>query len=113
MKIIKPKVKLCTKCEKVKLLIGGFYKAGKSFQKYCKLCHNEKRVEYVSNRDYTPKPTGFLKLPEELRAKIIYDIHVQVNFKDIWKKYKDEYPQVKHQTLLRWNRAKQIPEYVE
>jgi hypothetical protein len=106
-------VKLCSKCEKVKTLIGGFYKAGSSYQKLCKLCHNEKRLEYPNKQDYTAKPTGFLKLPEALRKKIIYDVHVQVNFKDIWKKYKTEYPQVKHQTLLRWNRLGQVPDYKE
>ena len=52
-------VKLCVKCQKVKPLQGGYYKAGKSWQKYCKICHNERRVEYASSRNYTPKPTGF------------------------------------------------------
>ena len=107
----KKPVKLCTRCNEVKPLSEGFYRAGKSWQKYCKICHNEKRVEYKMTSSYKPKPTGFKKLPEELQKKIIYDIYVRVNFKDIWRKYKDEYPQIKHQTLLKWNRANQIPEY--
>jgi len=106
-------VKLCVGCSKVKPLKGGFYQAGKSWQKLCKICHNSKRCEYANKQVYIPKPTGFKKLPEDLQKKIIYDIHVRVNFKDIWRKYKGDYPQLKHQTLLRWNRLNQIPEYEE
>ena len=42
-------LKLCVKCDKVKTLEGGYYKAGSSWQKLCKLCHNERRCEYVHN----------------------------------------------------------------
>ena len=110
-KEVEKSVKLCVKCQKVKPLEGGYYKAGKSWQKYCKICHNERRVEYGSTKIYKPKPTGFKKLPEELQKKIIYDVYVRVNFKDIWRKYKNDYPQLKHQTLLRWNRLNQISPY--
>ena len=105
------KMKYCCKCEKVKELKGGFYKAGNSWQKLCKICHNERRIEYAQNNMYKPRPVGFKKLPEDLQKKIIYDIYVRINFKDIYNKYKDEYPQIKHQTLLKWNREKQIPTY--
>ena len=60
------KMKYCSKCEKVKELNGGFYKAGKSWQKLCKICHNERRIEYAQNNIYKPKPVGFKKLPDEL-----------------------------------------------
>jgi hypothetical protein len=105
------KMKYCSKCEKVKELSGGFYKAGNSWQKLCKICHNERRIEYASNRVYIPKAIGFKKLPEDLQNRIIYDIYVRINFKDITNKYKTEYPKLKHQTLLKWNREKQIPKY--
>lgn len=106
-------VKLCVKCNKVKPLEGGYYKAGKSWQKLCKICHNERRVEYKTSRNYIMKPTGFKKLPEELQKKIIYDVYVRVNYKDICRKYEKEYNNVlKHQTLLRWARLNQIPKYV-
>jgi hypothetical protein len=107
------KMKYCSKCQIVKELEGGFYKAGKSWQKLCKICHNESRIEYATNKVYIPKATGFLKLPEDLRNKIIYDIYIRINFKDIYNKYKDDYPKIKHQTLLKWNRENQIPNYVE
>jgi len=111
---INKQVKLCCVCGKVKPLEGGYYKAGKSYQKRCKICHNEKRLEYpITRKAYIPKKTGFKKLPEELQRKIIYDVYVRLNFKDITNKYKTEYPQLKHQTLLRWNRLGQIPEYIE
>jgi hypothetical protein len=107
------KMKYCSKCLIVKELEEGYYKAGSSWQKLCKICHNESRIQYASNKVYTPKITGFLKLPEDLQNKIIYDIYVRINFKDIYKKYKDEYPQIKHQTLLKWNREGQIKTYIE
>lgn len=109
----KKQMKLCIKCQKVKQLEGGFYKAGKSWQKLCKICHNERRIEYANNKPYKKRPTGFAKLPEDLQKKIIYDVYVRVNFKDIWGKYKDEYPKLKHQTLCRWSRLGQIPDYKE
>ena len=106
-------VKLCTKCEKVKPLLTGYYKAGTSYQKYCKPCHNARRSEYPNPSNYKPKTTGFMKLPEEIRNKVIYDIYVRVNFKDIYKKYTIEYPKefVNYSTLVKWNREGQIPKY--
>ena len=105
-------VKLCQKCQEVKELKTGFYKSGeKCWQKYCKLCHNASRSKYATNTVYEKKPTGFNKLPEALQEKIKYDIYVKINFKDICKKYKTEYPQVKYQTLLRLNREGKIPKY--
>lgn len=106
-------VKLCTKCDTVKDLEGGFYKAGKSWQKYCKICHNKRRSDYSNNKVYKPRPTGFAKLPAELQKQIIYDIHVRLNFKDICRKHTPKYPTLKHQTLLRWAKLGQIPKYVE
>ena len=105
-------VKLCSKCQQVKPLATGYYKAGNSWQKLCKPCHNERRNEYDNPTNYKPTPTGFMKLPEELRNKIIYDIYVRVNFKDIQKKYMKEYPKMaSYITLLKWNKAGQIPKY--
>ena len=104
-------VKLCVGCNKVKTLSDGYYKAGNiSYQKLCKLCHNEKRSEYIHNgTKYIKKPTGFLKLPEDLQKKIKYDIKIRINFLNIAEKYKDE--GIKYQSLLNWNKKKQIPEY--
>lgn len=104
-------VKLCIGCSKVKTLEGGYYKAGISWQKLCKLCHNEKRCEYVHNGSkYSKRPTGFNKIPLELQKKIQYDIKVRVNFRDIAEKYKHE--GIKYQTLLNWNK-KGIPAYTD
>ena len=104
-------VKLCVKCEKVKPLQGGFYRAGTSWQKYCKICHNERRATYPKSiRTYTPKPTGFKRLPDELQKKIIYDVYVKINYKNITRKYEKEY-NIKHQTLLKWAKSGQIPKY--
>lgn len=101
-------VKLCSKCETTKPLIGGYYKAGNSWQKLCKVCHNSTRKSYTNTYRYVKKPIGFKKLSQDLQDKIIYDVHVRINFKDICIKY----PELKHQSLTRWNRAGQIPEFI-
>lgn len=104
-------IKLCVNCDKVKNLNTEFYKAGSSWQKLCKLCHNEKRNNYKhEGTKYIKKETGFFKLPLELQNKIKYNIKVKVNFKDIAEKYKNE--GVKYQTLLKWSK-KGIPEYTD
>jgi hypothetical protein len=92
-------------CDVVKPLETGFYKAGKPsyHQKFCIPCHNIKRYDYANNRIYIPKPTGFAKLPEETRRKILYDISVRINYKEISEKYG-----LKYQTLLTWKRKKII-----
>ena len=107
-------VKLCPKCNKVKPLENAyFYRAGTSWQKFCKPCHNNRRNEYPNPNHYKPRTKGFMKLPEELRNKIIYDIYVRVNFKDIYKKYIKEYPDemCSYSSLLRWSNDKKIPKY--
>jgi hypothetical protein len=96
--------KLCTKCDKVKSLAGGFYKAGTSWQKYCIPCHNSQRYNYApSNKPYIKVLKGFAKLDEDIRNKIIFDISVRINYKDISKKYN-----INYQTLLSWKRNKTI-----
>jgi len=102
------KQKLCQGCQMVYSLNGGFYKAGKSYQKLCIKCHNKKRYDYDFKSNYTKKIIGYDKLDEELRKKIEYDIYVRINFKDISKKY-----DLNYQTLLRWNKTGKIGQYNE
>ena len=105
-------VKLCVQCKEVKPLEGGYYRCAKSWQKLCKVCHNNRRIEYKhSNKTYIKTGTGFQKLPKDLQEKIKYDISVFINFKDIYRKYKDEYPKLNYQTLLTWERKGLIPNY--
>jgi len=92
-------MKLCRKCEKVKPLESGFYRAGKSYQRYCIPCHNARRYEYAQNYKYEKKPKGFSKLPEDIRKKILYDISIRLNYKEIAEKY-----ELKYTTLLSWKR---------
>lgn len=92
-------IKLCQKCQQVKNLEIGFYKAGNSWQKLCKICHNEKRCEYSQSYNYKKRSKGFEKLPEEVRKNILYDISVRINYKNIAKKYNLNY-----QTLSIWKR---------
>ena len=107
-------VKLCVGCQQVKPLEGGYYKTKNCWHKYCKKCHNAKRNDYPPSKyTYIRKPTGFKKLDEELQKKIIYDLYVGINFKDIYRKYKETYPNLKYHSLIRWDRLNQIPEYSE
>lgn len=93
-------MKLCEECNSVKDIEKDFYKAGKSYQRLCKPCHNSKRRNYkVSHKPYVPKETGFNKLSEEIRNSILYDISVKVNYKKIAKKY-----DIKYSTLCYWKR---------
>lgn len=95
--------KLCRMCNTVKELDEEFYKAGKSYQKYCIPCHNLKRYDYPHKYSYKKKPKGFLKLDEELRKKILYDISIRICYKEIAEKYN-----LKYTTLLSWKRKGQI-----
>jgi hypothetical protein len=105
--------KLCTKCDKVKSLKNDYYRAGEYYQKYCKECHNNLRLTYVHNNNtkYVKKPTGFIKLPKDLRDNIIYDRHMKMNYKNIWRKYTSQYPELKYLSLTGWGRNGQIPKY--
>lgn len=100
-------VKLCVKCSIVKDLHNEFYRAGKSWQKYCKSCHNKRKVNYVK------KQIGFMKLPDELKKNIVYSIYIKKNIKTIYAENKEANPNLNYQTLLRWYKLKQIPEYKE
>lgn len=91
--------KLCKMCNEVKDLEKDFYKAGKSYQKYCIPCHNKKRYDYPHTYKYEKKLKGFGKLPEETRKNILYDISVRINYKEIAEKYG-----LKYLTLLSWKR---------
>ena len=91
--------KLCRKCDQVKDLEGGFYRARQSYQKYCIPCHNAKRYDYAQTYKYEKRPKGFEKLSEDLREKILYDISIRINYKEIAEKYG-----LKYTTLLSWKR---------
>ncbi len=104
----KPTEKKCPACETVKELKGGYYKAGaKAYQSLCKCCHNKSRKNFKKNK-YQKKGTGFKRLPEELQNIIRKDVHDGIFCTNIYNRYKEEYPQLKYQTLLRWKKAGQI-----
>lgn len=93
-------MKLCEECNTVKDMEKDYYKAGLSYQRLCKPCHNQMRRKYkVSNKPYVPKPTGFDKLNEDMKKSILYDISVKVNYKKIAQKY-----DIKYSTLCYWKR---------
>ncbi len=100
-------VKLCKGCQNVFPLESGYYKAGpKVYQKLCMKCHNQKRYDYDFNNKYEKKIIGYMKIDEEIRKKIEYDIYVRINFKEIAIKY-----DLNYQSLLRWKNKNQIPVY--
>ena len=100
-------VKLCQNCNEVKSLEDEFYKAGKSWQKLCKKCHNKGRYKYkLTPSKYIKKPKGFNKLDKNIRDGIIYDLHVKMNYKCIANKYN-----ISYYTILNWKKKDMIPEY--
>ena len=105
--------KLCVKCQQIKALnTDFFYKAaGNSFQKLCKICHNQNRCLYINNRKpyvntYIKKPIGFYKYPVDVQEAIKHDIFLKIKYKDIALKYGIDY-----QTMLKYKK-KGIPPYV-
>jgi len=104
----KIKVKYCSGCDKVKYLEKEFYRAGKSYQKLCIICHNKSRIRYPNLKKYVRKVTGFRKLPEETRNKIRYQVFIRINYRQIAREHK-----IKYQTLILWKRSGQIPEWEE
>ena len=100
----------CITCHETKLLQECFYKSGSGYRKYCKSCHNIKRKNYkCSNIEYVKRPTGFDKLPVELRNKIAKDVHENLNVRAIHAKYHVEHAKLNYQVLLRWKRQGKIP----
>jgi hypothetical protein len=100
-------VKMCSNCQVAKNLEEDFYKAGKSWQRYCKPCHNARRLDYPRQKaKRVLKLKGFAKLSEEIQNNIKYDIYVRIAFTDIARKY-----DIKYSTLLSWKR-KGIPPHV-
>jgi hypothetical protein len=96
-------LKLCKACNQIKNLDGDFYKAGPlCYQKYCKLCHNANRKNYAQNSNkpnHIKKVVGFQKIDEETRKKILHDISIKINYREIASKYK-----IPYQTLVLWKR---------
>ena len=88
--------KYCEGCKTVKQLETGFYKAAKSWQKYCIPCHNNRRSLYFRSEK---KPQGFQKLSKEIRDDILYDISIKILYKKIATKY-----DINYGTLCGWKR---------
>ena len=103
-------MKLCTACSMVQPIEEDFYRAGPYYQKYCKMCYNDKRKKTYKEK-HVKRITGFAKLPTELQKNIAYDHSVKINFADIAKKYENQWP-LKASQLNYWNRKGQIPKYI-
>ena len=98
------KMKLCIKCNIEKDLHEGFYKAGsKSFQKYCKPCHNKSRLNWHLKSSYVKIGSGFQRLPEEIRQNILKDIEDNVKYAVIARKY-----DINYITLMSWRKKNLI-----
>lgn len=97
LKTLEKKVKLCKMCGEEKPVEECFYRAGISYQKYCKPCHNIHRKQYKVVSSYQKKGTGFSKLSEETQKDILQDINKDMTYKDIAKKYN-----INYKSLLYW-----------
>jgi len=88
------KTKTCIKCNEDKPLNENFYKAGRGYQTLCKPCHNKSRM-----KNYKIRPTGFSKLPEDVKNGIIEDLKNGLKFTEISTKYN-----IKYFNLTNWKR---------
>jgi hypothetical protein len=101
--------KLCTGCNLIKFLDLEFHKAGKYYQKLCKICYNQRRnANYAISTINRTKKTGFKKIPEACRKQIIKHIHDNKNYKLTAATYG-----IKYSTMLYWKKQNQIPPYIE
>ena len=94
--------KLCVDCNTTYELTE-FYKAGRYYQKLCKLCHNNNRKKYKNNSSYKKRTTGFAKLPFEKRESIITALKNKKPIKHVAAEH--EIPYI---TLRLWRSAGQI-----
>ena len=89
--------KHCCKCETTKSLTD-FYKAGNAYQSLCKPCHNKSRMN-----TYKIRPTGFNKLPLDVRQNIIADLANGIKLSAIAIKYN-----IKYFNLSNWRRKNNL-----
>ena len=97
-----PQLKLCRKCNVVKDLNQGYYRAGKYYHKFCIACHNEMRNLWKnrsSKSHYQKRPVGFARLEKNIQDSILYDLSVRINMKEVAQKYSLNYL-----TLLAWKK---------
>ena len=98
------KMKLCRKCNILKPLEEGYYKAGsKGYQKYCKPCHNKNRTSWTVKSSYVKKGSGFQRLSDQIQQNILKDIEDKVSYSEISRRY-----DINYLTLMYWKKQKRI-----
>jgi len=89
---------------------GYFYKGGsgrKSFLRRCKPCHNIKTMAYASKRrSCKPRPSGFEKLPPEVKHQILEDLKHNKTKAEITREHG-----INYRLFMRWQAKGQIAEY--
>jgi hypothetical protein len=99
-------MKTCPDCEETKeKCTENFYRAGKSWQRRCKPCHNANRKQYRVKSTYVKKGTGFSKLPQETQEAI----KLSISNKSTYKKIAQEHG-IKYSTLCMWKRTGKLSE---
>lgn len=97
-------MKKCIECE-LTLPLTSFWHAGrgkKYYQSRCKKCHMRVRKRY-KRPSYDKIPSGFLKLPDETREKIIEMLKNRVQKKIIADEFK-----INYNTFKYWTRSIQL-----
>ena len=100
-------LKYCKDCSKY-LEKENFYNIhGNTYSTLCK-GHSNQRRKINRRNNYKKKITGFQKLDETIRDKIIEDIKNKIKYRKISNKYN-----INYHTLMNWLQTKQIsvPEY--
>jgi hypothetical protein len=96
-------MRVCGECKVSKSKTNEFYRAGKYFSRSCRDCYNKLRI----TTSYNPKE--FCKMALDLKSKIIYDYSAGDDIKDIYNKYKIEYPAMNLDNLIKWESEGKIP----
>jgi len=97
-------MKFCRSCRTAKVLETSFYKAGRSWQAFCKDCHNKNRAKFrYAPRPSVKKPKGWDILNTEVKDTIRYCLYVRISCREI-----SRITNIKYTTLMNW-KFKGIP----
>jgi hypothetical protein len=84
--------------------VKQFYKLWKTYHGRCKKCYCENQKKYKHKQKvYIKRPTGFMKLSEEKRIKVL---SMKANNQSLAQIAKD--CDIYYKTILYWNKKNQI-----
>ena len=91
--------KICKQCKENKSIKEYYKSYGSVYASLCKPCHNKKRTINYQKQEKIYKKTGFEKLDEETKKRILEDIKNKLKYKAIASKNN-----VSYGSLLKWKK---------